>query len=118
MVFSSEPVAGVGVADRQHEEAESESQQHHVQHLVLLPSEAAQRGSQPSPLGWRLLASQGIGFRDGSGSNVIGISYRRGRATLDIPSGFLAHPFGPHPEEAAKRLHIQQNWILSSHAYR
>jgi len=36
MIKQSEPVAGVGVGDRQHEEPEPEGQQDDVEHCVLL----------------------------------------------------------------------------------
>ena len=90
MEFSSEPVAGVGVADRQREEAKPEGQQDQVQHLdapsvrcravrahnrcTSLTCIKCTNGSRDSRR--RLSASRGICFRDGSDINVIGISYR------------------------------------------
>jgi len=100
MVISSEAVASVGVADRQHEEAEPKSQQHQIQHLDALlrhpfgaAPQIAQGGNRHvlrctnldsyqtrtktlfAPLA-AVLVNHDICFRDGWSINVIGISYR------------------------------------------
>jgi hypothetical protein len=69
MAVSSQPFAGVGVADRESEEAEAEGQHQNVQHGIA-PDCAAIKGASMCASG----ATQGIFFRECRSGKIIGIS--------------------------------------------
>jgi hypothetical protein len=69
-----EPFAGVGVTNRRHKEAEAEGQHDNVEHVMFQCGVISGVKKQTSLwfIRWWVLP-RCIGFRDGSGHNIIGI---------------------------------------------
>ncbi len=71
-IFLLQTLAGIGVANGQHEEAQTEGQHENIEHEKLLAAAAAKTAASAFSVTGG--ASFAIGFRGGRPSDVIGIS--------------------------------------------